>query len=582
MHHASFKLIVIDRHAKLLLFLGHLRFRKPVAKEPWTNVYDATKKCPHPFQFNGSTIGSKHIGSEDCLYLNVFTPDIPVTENQTKLPVMVWFFGVNFVKGTCSDEFFGPNRLMQSSEVVVVTVNYRLGPFGFLSMGVPSCPGNQGLWDQLLALKWVKENIAAFGGDENNVTLLGHGSGSVCASYHLISPTSSGMFARVVLMSGTLAAPIHNLHHDPMEVGLSFAKEFGIIEQDTESIIEQLQLVPADEILEKALFMMDWSDSSPNPWMPCLDHDFIPEHPIELLNKGVLNKMPILIGHTQHEGAWYLNQDLDTEKYLLTHFEALASILLFNTSLDEDILLNGVLKKIQDFYADHDDMTSMIGEANVICSNHYFLTLIKKISAQPAFMYSFDYKGDWKTQQSMPDLWQSTMRTVVLRRMSLIGLETDKALTLVNHGDEIPYLFQPNSRFWNDSLFLKSDRDKAVSTKFVRMLINFCKQSSPTPNPKGNCLIITYLKEPFLLTTIFPSTSVDSSLRDLLWDPYQYENNGPFLRIDHELKVEQCTKDQLKKIRFWSTIFSEFLAQESDMPLRFFAKPFKKRYNLEK
>ena len=115
----------------------------------------------------------KIIGTEDCLYLNVFTPDIPVTENQRKLPVIVGLFGTNFTSETSRDDFYGPDRFMQTQDIILVTVNYRLGPFGFLSLGTEDCPGNQALWDQVLALKWVKENIAAFGGDENNVTLLG-------------------------------------------------------------------------------------------------------------------------------------------------------------------------------------------------------------------------------------------------------------------------------------------------------------------------------------------------------------------------------------------------------------------------
>ena len=94
-------------------------------------------------------------------------------ENQRKLPVIVGLFGTNFISETSRDDFYGPDRFMQTQDIILVTVNYRLGPFGFLSLGTEDCPGNQALWDQVLALKWVKENIAAFGGDENNVTLLG-------------------------------------------------------------------------------------------------------------------------------------------------------------------------------------------------------------------------------------------------------------------------------------------------------------------------------------------------------------------------------------------------------------------------
>ena len=123
------------------------------------------------------------MGQEDCLYLNVYSPDIPVTENQRKLPVLVWLLGHSFTQG--NHDIYAPDRFMDTKELVIVTVTYRLGVFGFLSLGIEECPGNQGLWDQVLALEWIRDNICAFGGDNSNVTLVGHGCGSICASYHL-------------------------------------------------------------------------------------------------------------------------------------------------------------------------------------------------------------------------------------------------------------------------------------------------------------------------------------------------------------------------------------------------------------
>ena len=154
---------------------------------------------------------------------------------------MVWFFGTAFTMGSSREDFFGPERFMNTGEVVLVTANYRLGPFGFLNLGTESCPGNQGLWDQVQALKWVNENISAFGGDPDNVTLVGHGSGSVCASYHLISKQSVGLFSKIILMSGNLVTPGFWLHNDPVEVGKTFAKELGIDQEDPDSIFEELQ-----------------------------------------------------------------------------------------------------------------------------------------------------------------------------------------------------------------------------------------------------------------------------------------------------------------------------------------------------
>ena len=97
----------------------------------------------HILIFNFTLLRKNEFGQEDCLYLNVFTPDLPITERQNKLPVMVWLFGATFSSGTSRDDIFGPERFMNSKDIVLVTVNYRIGVFGFLSLGIDSCPGNQ-------------------------------------------------------------------------------------------------------------------------------------------------------------------------------------------------------------------------------------------------------------------------------------------------------------------------------------------------------------------------------------------------------------------------------------------------------
>ena len=137
-------------------------------KKPWKYNLDATKKSPHPLQaysflgyvkttsksysenflreinsFHEISHRKKEFGQEDCLYLNIFTPDVPITENQQRLPVLVWFFGTTFTLTTSRDDIFGPDRFMNTKEVVIVTANYRTGPFGFLSLGIEECPGNQ-------------------------------------------------------------------------------------------------------------------------------------------------------------------------------------------------------------------------------------------------------------------------------------------------------------------------------------------------------------------------------------------------------------------------------------------------------
>ena len=148
--------------------------------------------------------------------------------------------------GNTSEDMYGVEYLMQASNTVVVTVGYRVGPFGFLCLGDEYVPGNQALWDQLIALRWVHQNIGHFGGDKNNLTLAGHNAGSVCVSYHLVSPQSAGLFNNAICMSGTFVAPAYNFDKDPELVGRKFAERLGCVAKgdSNNQILEKLQCKP--------------------------------------------------------------------------------------------------------------------------------------------------------------------------------------------------------------------------------------------------------------------------------------------------------------------------------------------------
>jgi para-nitrobenzyl esterase len=182
--------------------VGALRFAPPEPPSPWmgTGTLDATRYgsvCTQP-------IDQQVTGSEDCLYLNVYTPKTPPA---TKLPVMVWIHGGSFLNGAGSD--YDGRLLSEAGPVVVVTVNYRLGPFGFMNLpeldatrpGAPS--GNDGIRDQQLALQWVQANAARFGGDPTNVTVFGESAGSFSACFHLISPGSRTLAQHFILESAS-------------------------------------------------------------------------------------------------------------------------------------------------------------------------------------------------------------------------------------------------------------------------------------------------------------------------------------------------------------------------------------------
>ena len=144
---------------------------------------------------------SEDITDEDCLYLWVYTPT--VSKNASLLPVLIWIHGGAYEIGSGSFSDYGPDRFMKGNDIVMVSINYRLGLLGFLSLGNSAVPGNMGLLDQVMAFKWVRNNIEAFGGNPNMITIMGQSVGSWSVIYHMLSPLSKGLFHRVIAQSGT-------------------------------------------------------------------------------------------------------------------------------------------------------------------------------------------------------------------------------------------------------------------------------------------------------------------------------------------------------------------------------------------
>ncbi|KAM7315081.1 cholinesterase 1-like [Ixodes scapularis] len=187
--------------------VGALRFREPQPAEPWTDVADATRPAPVCIQFDTyirklSREQGIKLQTEDCLFLNVWSP--ARNNSASDLAVMVWIHGGAFRSGSSSFPIYDGALLAAYGDVVVVSMNYRLGPLGFLYGGREDVPGNQGHLDQLLALHWVRDNIAAFGGDQGRVTLFGESAGSMSVDFHLSSPVSGALFEKAIMQSGAM------------------------------------------------------------------------------------------------------------------------------------------------------------------------------------------------------------------------------------------------------------------------------------------------------------------------------------------------------------------------------------------
>ena len=281
--------------------VGNLRWMPPQPAAKWTAVRRADKFGPTCAQVTtlGPFAGPAN-SNEDCLYLNVFTPDdVLKKKSGAKLPVLVWIHGGGHYDGESND--YDATRLAAQGKLVVVTFNYRLNLFGFLAHPALDKEGhafgNYGLLDQQAALKWVQRNIAAFGGDPGNVTLGGQSAGAGATSAHVVSPGARGLFHRAIYQSGGYQ-PFASREFSE-ERGKKFAAAAGCTAGD---IAKCLRALPAAKVAALA-----GTASATGPFIngPLVDGTVIPSQYIDLIRAGKFNKVPILFGTTHDEGNFF-------------------------------------------------------------------------------------------------------------------------------------------------------------------------------------------------------------------------------------------------------------------------------------
>ncbi|MCA9664254.1 MAG: carboxylesterase family protein [Myxococcales bacterium] len=291
--------------------IGDLRWKAPEPPQPWTAPHDATEYGASCVQAKNSIIVLDKL-SEDCLTLAVWTPD-PAPR---KAPVMVWIHGGGFALGGAAVPGWAGYRLAEKHGMVVVAMNYRLGAMGqFAHAALGSGSGNFGLLDQQAALRWVKDNIAAFGGDPDNVTLFGESAGGISVCLHLASPKSKGLFQRGIMQSGAcLKLPTRA---DAEAFGQQLATTVGC--DTATSVSACLRGKTAEElVLAAPLPLLLHYDGRPL-LLPFVDGDSLVEQPVDTLAAGSFNKVSVLLGSNANEGTLFLNGDehkaMDDAKY---------------------------------------------------------------------------------------------------------------------------------------------------------------------------------------------------------------------------------------------------------------------------
>jgi para-nitrobenzyl esterase len=356
--------------------VGNLRWRAPQETKSWTGIREAKTFGPNAMQkpvFGDMGFRAPKM-SEDCLYLNIWTPAKKPTE---KLPVLVYFYGGGFVAGDGSENRYDGESLAEKG-IVTVTLNYRLGIFGFfshpeLTKESPNhASGNYGLLDQHAALLWVKKNIAAFGGDPNKITIAGESAGSISVSAQMASPLSKDLIAGAIGQSGAMINP--TLDAVPMveneKTGVSFSQKIKA------TTLAELRAVKAETLLEQA--------SKPGAYnvKAVVDGYFLPKLPSEIFATGQQARVPLLAGWTSAEMSYhafmqgqYPNPENYAKRVNDTYGDKAVEVLkLYPGATEQQVI---------------ESATALASDNFIVYSTWKWVDMHRKTAKQPTYVYTF-------------------------------------------------------------------------------------------------------------------------------------------------------------------------------------------------
>lgn len=287
--------------------IGDLRWRPPTLPKDWSEPLNAVAFGPVCAQSSACFPGFAHDSSnEDCLYLNVFAPHNPVNDKRTKLllPVMVWIHGGGFSGGASND--YNPAALVNDGQVVFVSLNYRVGIFGFFSHPTINAEGhasgNYGIMDQQMALQWVQRNIENFGGDASNITVFGESAGGASVLAHMAAPSSRGLFHKVIIQSGGSPPTMPFPTIEKLEpLGTALATAVGCAEQTGGNLRRMsVEDIMAADALDEGVFGI-----GKYPFGLMEDGIIVPKNLRHVFSSGEFNRVPMIVGVNRDEFTWF-------------------------------------------------------------------------------------------------------------------------------------------------------------------------------------------------------------------------------------------------------------------------------------
>ena len=421
--------------------VGDLRWKEPQPAKNWNGVLKADRFGPRAMQppiFNDMIFRSNGM-SEDCLYLNIWTKS-----TSGKLPVLVYFYGGGFVAGDGSEPRYD-GESMATKGIVALTVNYRLGVFGLLSHpeltaeSANRASGNYGLMDQSAALRWVKENIAAFGGDPDKITIAGESAGSISVSAQMVSPLSKNLIAGAIGESGSLLGALPPVKLDQGEAtGTEFAKSLNA------TSIKDLRAINADTLVAAA------SRFGPFRFAMTVDGYFFPKSPLEIFEAGEQSRVPLLVGWNSEEMNY--RGVMGNEKLTKENYEKAVQRLYKDRSAD--------VLKAYPVRSDADveqAATDLAGDRFIGFSTWQWAELQARTGGKPVYRYYYS--------QPRPPMTADQNK------------ERSKGAV---HSAEIEYAM---GNLPTNSVFAWTKEDYAVSKTMQEFFANFIKKGDP--NGKG-------------------------------------------------------------------------------------------------
>jgi para-nitrobenzyl esterase len=439
--------------------VGWLRFKAPVPVKPWEDIYDATKfgfaapqPPPSPIEFTGK--GEKK--SEDCLFLNIWAK-----KGAVKRPVMVWYHGGAYMSGEGSLGLYNGERLAKEGDVVVVTVNYRLGALGFLYFSdMAKAAGladdfidNPGLRDQILALSWIHDNISAFGGDPGNVTIFGESAGGSTIFTLLCAPAAKGLFHRAIAESGAPSCIYGR------ETGSFYAAKFLEFLELKPEEVGKLRDMPVDRFVSATEKLMDW-DAINRPgsisFGPTAGTDTMPLDPLSAAAAGVTAGVPLIIG-TNHDEATLFEGD---DPPIVPTTPLLINRMLDNTNADKK-------ERILSAYPGFPSKGSVLEAATDAIFLQPSIQFAEAYSRHaPVWFYRFDYRAP------LP---------------RLLGFDA-------THGSEIVHVFHTYNTMAGTLLTLCAcpGKKRSVGNEMQSGWVNFATYGDPNGSGQGEKLWPAY------------------------------------------------------------------------------------------